>query len=119
MPSTLFDTAGLAIVAYADVASNGTSTATNSGVTTTQTGTGQYDVILPATKAQDQSRDLIFVTPKGTITSTPYSHKVDDSDPVTKHVAIYGGSPLATFANCDFSVLILRTVIPPPAGAPA
>ena len=114
-----FNNAGLAIVAYAEVASDGTSTSTNSGVTTTKTGTGQYDVILPANKAQSQARDLIFVTPKGTITSTPYSHKVDDVDPTTKHIAIYGGSPLATFADAVVSLLILRTVIPPPAGSPA
>jgi hypothetical protein len=117
--NTLFDIAGLAVVAYAEVSADGTSTGTNSGVTTTRTGAGQYDVVLPATKAQSQARDLIFVTPKGAITSVPYSHKVDDADAVTKHVAIYGGSPLATFADADFSILILRTIVPPPAGAPA
>jgi len=113
MPNTLFDSAGLAIVAYADVVgTDGSSAVTNSGVTTTRTGVGQYDVILPADKTQAQSRDIILVTPKGTITSVPASAKVDDSDPATKHVGIYGGSPLATFADLDFSILILRTIIP-------
>ena len=113
MPSALFDAAGLAIVAYAEVSgTDGSSVATNSGVVTTKTGGGQYDVTLPATKAQSGARDLIFITPKGPITSTPYSHKVDDADPAVKHVAIYGGAPLTTFADCDFSILILRTIIP-------
>lgn len=117
--NTLFDVAGLAIVAYVEVLADGSSASTNSGVTTTRTASGQYDVILPANKAQNGSRDLIFVTPKGTISSTPYSHKVDDANATTKHVAIYGGSPLATFADSDFSFLILRTIVPPPTGSPA
>ncbi len=117
--NSLFDSAGLAIVAYAEVASDGTSTVTNSGVTTTRTAAGQYTVTLPANKTQAASRDLIFVTPKGTISSVPYSHKVDDAGDADKLVAIYGGSPLATFADAAFSILILRTIIPPPSGAPA
>lgn len=117
--NSLFDSAGLAIVAYAEVAADGTSTVTNSGVTTARTAAGQYTVTLPTNKQQSGARDLIFVTPKGTITSTPYSHKVDDASAAVKQVAIYGGSPLATFADADFSILILRTIIPPPAGSPA
>jgi len=117
--NSLFDSAALAIVAYAEVASDGTSTDTNSGVTTTKTGTGQYTVYLPVGKQQSGSRDLMFVTPKGAIDSTPYSHKVDDSDMAAKKVAIYGGSPLATFADSAFSVLILRTTITPPTSSPA
>ena len=35
--NSLFDSAGLAIVAYAEVAADGTSTVNNSGVTTTKT----------------------------------------------------------------------------------
>jgi len=117
--NSLFDSAGLAIVAYAEVASDGTSTVTNSGVTTARTGAGQYTVTLPANKQQSGARDLILVTPKGTISPVPYSHKVDDADPAVKQVAIYGGSPLATFADSAFSVLILRTIVPPPTGSPA
>ncbi len=112
--NALFDSAGLAIVAYAEVTgSDGSSTATNSGVTTTKLGTGQYRVTLPVGKQQSNTRDLIFVCPKAhPLTSSPLSHAVDDSDVANKDVAIYGGSPLATFADADFSVLILRTIIP-------
>lgn len=117
--NTLFDAAGLSIVAYAEVLADGTSPNTNSGVTTTKLSTGLYSVILPSTKAQSGARDLIFVTPKGTITATPFSHKVDDSSATNKLIAIYGGAPLTTFADSDFSVWIIRTIIPPPAGAPA
>jgi hypothetical protein len=118
--NTLFDVAGLAIVAYVEVLADGTSASTNSGVTTTKTGSGQYDIILPANKAQSNSRDLIFVQPKHTpLTSTPITDAVDDSDATTKHVALYAGSPLATFADSDFSFILLRTIVPPPAGSPA
>lgn len=121
MPSTLFDSAGLAIVAYAEViGTTGASTNTNSGVVTTRIATGLYSVTLPANLQQSSSRDLIFVTPKGSITSDAYSYKVDDTVSVaTKYIAIYGGSPVLSYADSDFSVLILRTTITPPAGAPA
>lgn len=121
MPANTFDTAGLAVVAYAEViGATGASTNTNSGVTTTRISTGQYSLTLPANQQQSGSRDLIFVTPKGAITSEPYTHKVDDTTSVaTKYIAIYGGSPLTSYADSDFSVLILRTTITPPAGAPA
>ncbi len=116
---TLYDLAGLAVVAYAEVLADGTSPNVNSGVATARTAAGQYTVTLPAGKLQSGVRDLMFVTPKGTITSTPFSHKVDDSDPAIKRVAIYGGQPLATFADSDFSVLIVRSIVTPPAGSPA
>ncbi len=118
--NALFDSAGLAIVAYLEITgADGTSANQNSGVTTTKTGTGQYDVILPAGKLQSSPRDQVFVTVNGTITSTPVAVKVDNSDPQTKHIGVYGGSPLATFADSDLTVLILRTIVPPPAGSPA
>jgi len=119
MPNALFDSAALAIVAYAEVAADGTSTLINSGVVTARTSLGRYTVTLPADKAQSAARDLIFVCPKGTIDSTPYSHKVDDSSATVKEIAIYGGSPLTTFADSAFSILILRTTVTPPAGSPA
>jgi hypothetical protein len=109
----LFDSAGLALVAYADVAAAGTSTVTNSGVTTTKTATGTYNVILPADKTQDPSRDLIFVQPKGT---GQKSATVVDSSSATKVVEMYAGGSLA---DGEFDIIILRTIVPPPAGAPA
>jgi hypothetical protein len=119
MSNPLFDSAGLAIVAYAEVAANGTSTVTNSGVTTTKVGTGVYTVTLPPGKTQLASRDLIFVQPITSVAFVPTSSSVDDRDPAVKGVQIYVGSPLTTTADCAFSILILRTIVPPPAGAPA
>ena len=114
--NALFDSAGLAIVAYAEVVgSTGASTLTNSGVTTTLVTTGVYNVVLPADKTQQAARDLIFIQVKGT-SVTPVTSKVDDSDPTTKVVRI---TDATTLLNSDFSILILRTIIPPPAGAPA
>jgi hypothetical protein len=119
MPSNVFDTAGIAIVAYAEVLADGTSPNMNSGVTTGRTSAGLYTVTLPANLGQSDARMQAIVTPKGTITGVPVSHSVDDSDPFIKQVAIYKGSPLATLADSAFNVLIIRTITPPPAGAPA
>lgn len=118
MPSNQFDSAGLAFVAYAEVLADGTSPNTNSGVTTSRTATGLYTVTLDANKQQAGARDLIFVTPKGNL-GVPKSHAVDDSSAATKVVAIYGGAPILSYADADFSVLICRTTIQPPTGGPA
>jgi len=115
--NSLFDSAGLAIVAYAEVLADGTSPNTNSGVATTKTGTGRYTVTLPADKAQTNARDLIFVQPLGVANNTPVTSRVDDTTSTTvKGIEICNGT---TAADSAFTVLILRTIIPPPAGAPA
>jgi hypothetical protein len=126
MPSTLFDSAGLAIVAYAQVdGSDGSSTSTalaNSGVTTTKVPftKGDYLIQLSTAVGQDPARDLIFVQP--TIRSfdtvvpplvIPYppSTIVKDLDvnDFVKEVLIGDGT---TALDCDFNVLILRTILP-------
>jgi hypothetical protein len=111
--NSLFDSAGLAIVAYAEVAANGTSTANNSGVTTTKTATGTYNVILPADKTQQLGRDLIFAQANG---AGQQISTVSESSAATKVIERYAG---ATIADGAFTILILRTIVPPPAGAPA
>lgn len=115
--NSLFDSAGLAIVAYAEVAADGTSTATNSGVTTAKTPAvlGTYTVTLPADKTQVDARDLIFVQVKGS-GSAPLTAKVEETSPAVKTVRV---SDAASLADGEFSILILRTIVPPPAGAPA
>jgi len=120
--NALFDSAGLAIVAYVEVTgSDGTSNNQNSGVTTSRLGPGRYNIILPAGKTQNQYRDLIFVQLLGTGT-TAIGTQVDDTqlaDPVTgtqiKSIYVAGASSLV---DCDFSVLILRTLVPPPTNVP-
>jgi hypothetical protein len=114
--NSLFDSAGLAIVAYAEVLADGTSPNTNSGVGTTKTGTGRYAILLPADKTQAASRDLIFVQALGVPNATPVTSKVEDTTPGVKYIEMTNGS---TNADSAFSVLILRTIVPPPAGAPA
>jgi len=129
MPSLGFSGANLAVVAYAEVEGvAGASTLTNSGITTTRTALGLYVAILPANLAQSQARDLIFVQPKGPYNATAGTSAVakmavvDDSDPITKGIAIFDGNPAnaaTTRIDSDFSLLILRTTITPPTGAPA
>ena len=118
----MLDQAKLACVAYAEVkGSDGSSTLTNSGVYTTIIAPGTYLVQLPsATGAvlgltQTQDRDLIFVQVKG---PNPLITAAEtDADPANK--LVYIGSSPTTAAMSDFCVIIWRTLIPPPVGAPA
>jgi hypothetical protein len=127
MPALGFSGANLATVAYAEVdGAAGASTVTNSGVTTTRTASGTYAVVLPTTLGQDVSRDLIFVQAKanndGSSFAIPRFATVDDSLTITKTVNIWSGNPAAvaaTLIDGSFSILILRTTITPPTGAPA
>jgi len=121
MPSTLFDSAGLAIVAYAQVdGATGSSSSTalaNSGVSTTRISTGVYNVTLPTGLSQDLSRDMIFVQPKVTTalpTPCARSAVVFEPDATTKVVTIYGAnlSIVTTALDSDFDVLFLRTILP-------
>jgi len=131
MPSLGFSGANLATVAYAEVdGTAGASTATNSGVSTTRAAAGPDILVLPTGLTQQGSRDLIFVQPKTNATDTQPNPAglvakmavVDDTLEATKTIAIFSGDPtLAAVTRIDssFSILILRTTITPPAGAPA
>jgi len=112
-----FDIAPLAIVAYAEViGATGLSPNVNSGVTTSRLSAGRYTLTLPANMLQSSNRDLIFVQPKvAAPVGTPVSASVDDTSVQVKAIDLYNGT---TFADCDFSVIVLRTVITPPAGSP-
>ena len=123
--NTLFDSAGLAIVAYAEVLADGTSPSVNSGIGTAKVAntTGQYAITLPSGKTQGPAvagqypRDLIFVQPLGALTGTPASSKVDPTNVAnsdgsgTFNVGLYNGSTLADGA---FAIVIFRTVLPTP-----
>lgn len=109
----LFDSAGLAIVAYVEVSATGTSTDNNSGVTTSHVSTGIYSVTLPTNKVQVVGRDLFIVEPLG---SVPLMHAVDEVSAAQKNVTLSNGM---TFVDGTFNVIILRTIVPPPYGAPA
>ena len=131
MPALGFSGSNLATVAYAEVdGATGASTVTNSGVTTTITASGTYTVVLPTGITQDVGRDLIFVTPKTNNADTQPNPAglvakmavVDDTLEATKTIAIFSGDPTAAAAtriNSSFSIIILRTTITPPTGAPA
>ena len=118
-----FSSANLAAVAYAEVdGPTGASTANNSGIVTNRVTTGVYTLVLPTNLTQQGSRDLIFLQAKatGTQSALPASQaflRVDDNLEATK--VVYSGNYLTTRLDCSFSVLILRTVVPPPTGAPA
>ena len=120
MPSTLFDSAGLAIVAYVQVNADGSSISTalaNSGVSTTKVPghDGDYLIQLSTALGQDPSRDLIFVQPTlqapltYPLTDSIPSAVVTDHDDYVKEVQIGSGT---TALDCDFNVLILRTILP-------
>jgi hypothetical protein len=124
MPSALFDSAGLAIVAYVQVAgATGVSVSTalaNSGVSTTKISTGLYQVFLPTGLTQDASRDLIIVQPKAVPSTTAIqlgcaivANVVEESATV-KQVKLtgVGGGLLTTSVDSDFNVIVLRTILP-------
>jgi hypothetical protein len=119
----MFDQAKLAVVAYAEVTgSDGSSTRTNSGISTTRTGLGTYALDLPVAGAnqvglqQFSDRDLIFVQPLNA--SAPIAATaVNDANQTRK--LVFTGSSATTAVDCDFSVLILRTLTPPAVGGPA
>lgn len=126
MPGLTFSGANLATVAYAEVDGvAGASTITNSGVATTRSAAGTYVIVLPTGITQNVGRDLIFVQPKANNDGTSLVAKmgvVDDSLEATKTVAIFAGDPslaASTRIDSSFSILILRTTISPPTGAPA
>jgi len=121
MPSTLFDSAGLAIVAYAQVSGGDSSSAVaTSGVSTTRVTTGIYQVFLPTGLAQSDTNDLIFVQPKANPTTTAIQlgcnvvANVVEESATTKQVKLFGVSEALTTTaiDSDFDVFIWRTVLP-------
>lgn len=125
-----FSQVDLATVAYVEVDSSGSSTRSNSGVVTTRTALGVYTVVLPTNLAQLEPRDLILVQAKnqpGGGGVVAESIVVDDSDPVIKRIYCFSGDVgagatppvLSTGLDAAFFLVILRTTISPPNGAPA
>lgn len=116
--NALFDSAALAIVAYAHVDGNtGASTVTNSGVITSRNTTGQYIVALQTAMSQANCKDFVLVQPTaftGPADSgyiVPVASLVIDSQSTTKQISLGVGS---TAVDCSFSIIILRTTIPTP-----
>ena len=120
-----FSSANLAVVAYVSVKSDGSSPDTNSGVTTTWVSTGVYDIILPGDpsqqaplqEGQEAGRTLIFATVRNTSGVDISVSDVTGTSLIKRVRTTF--SPTSTPADEDFDLLILRTLIPPPAGAPA
>lgn len=119
----MLDQAKLAVVAYAEVSgTDGSSTKTNSGITTTRLALGTYALDLPVASAnqvglqQFSDRDLVFVQPHHP-TAPIATSAVNDANQTRKLVFL--GSSATTAVDCDFSVIIWRTLTPPVAGGPA
>jgi len=120
-----FSSANLAVVAYVNVTADGHSPDTNSGVTTTRVSNpGSYEIHLPGDPAQQEplqqaqvaGRDLLLATVKGS--SSGINITADDkpnTNGLIKTVLTTTNTPV----NAAFSLVILRTLIPPPDGAPA
>ena len=116
--NALFDSAALAIVAYAHVDGNtGASTVTNSGVITSRNTTGQYIVALQTAMSQANCKDFVLVQPSAFTGPSdsgyvnPIASLVIDSQSTTKQISLGVGS---TAVDCSFSIIILRTTIPTP-----
>jgi len=119
----MFDQAKLAVVAYAEVSgTDGSSTRTNSGISTTRLALGTYALDMPVASQnqvgleQFSDRDLIFVQPLNA--SAPIAATaVNDANRTRK--LVFTGWSATTAVDCDFSVLMLRTLTPPTLGGPA
>ena len=119
--NALFDSAALAIVAYAHVDGyTGASTVTNSGVLTSKSTTlaGRYTVALQTAMSQANCKDFVLVQPTafpGPADSgyiVPVASLVIDSQSTTKQICLGAGA--STAVDCSFSIIILRTTIPTP-----
>ena len=120
----IFDVAALAVVAYAKVdGHSGASTVTNSGhVKTAKRPGGGYFVSLDPNYTQDPSRDLVLVQATNTKIPVPGIPEpfgvpiVVDAQEATK-IVIFGNE--TTIMDQSFTIVIFRTTITPPVGAPA
>lgn len=112
--NALFDSAALAIVAYAQVdGKTGASTCNNSGVWTTRTGKGKYIVALQTGQAQRADRNLIFVQPMTSkLSASPAMSVVLDGLAATKEIIFHNS--MTSAVDTSFGILILRTTIVPP-----
>ncbi len=119
--NALFDSAALAIVAYAHVdGATGASTVTNSGVLTSKSTplAGRYTVALQTAMSQANCKDFVLVQPTaftGPADSgyiVPVASLVIDSQSTTKQICLGAGA--STAVDCSFSIIILRTTIPTP-----
>lgn len=133
MSALTFSAPNLATVAYADVSSDGSSTRSNSGVVTTRLGLGTYAIILPTNLGQLQASDLFLVqikregAPLHGIDAVVDDNFGGDQAQFEKVIYFFDGTPSggssppasSTNIDTDFNVLILRTTITPPVGAPA
>ncbi len=126
MPALSFSAPNLAVVAYAEIdGATGASTKLNSGVTTSRVGLGGYLVTLPTNMNMTEAQDLIFVQPKNNPDGSGLISKdfvVQDAFASGKNILFFNGAPelgASTRVDSTFFLLILRTTITPPVGAPA
>lgn len=109
-----FDSAQLSVVGYAHVRSDGTSPDCNSGLVIAKSSTGNYTVALPVSQTQANDRVFFEVTP---IDSGPVFHWVQNVGANLRVIIFENPSPAPT--DTEFQLVVLRTIDPPPAGAPA
>lgn len=119
MPSTLFDSSGLAIVAYAQVdGATGLCTSSglaSNGVSSSRSTTGVYVLTLATGLSQDPSRDLILVQPKATDLQAGNRDRAAtlfDTSAQQKVVETFCPSLGSTAVDCSFDVVVLRTILP-------
>jgi hypothetical protein len=103
----------LALVAYAEVLGDGTSTLANSGIATTRVSDGVYTLTLPSGLEQVDAAALVFVQGRG---ATPRMHTVEFVSNGVRTVRFSDGGGSAV--DADFSVFIWKSTITPPALAP-
>ena len=113
--------ARLGILGYARVLPDGSTPYINSGLTISRQGTGNYWITFPGGPGQEPLQegqlvghaDLIFLTPL--LDFCILSVIAEPSDFIRIVTAIDSITNKAV--DCEFHVLILRTIVPPPVDA--
>jgi len=107
---------------------DGSSTRTNSGISTTRLALGTYALDMPVASQnqvgleQFSDRDLIFVQPlnaSAPIAATAVNDAASFGGNTATRKLVFTGWSATTAVDCDFSVLMLRTLTPPTLGGPA
>jgi hypothetical protein len=109
-----FDSAGLSVVGYAHVKTDGTSPDCNSGIATARSSAGTYTITLPTNAAEDPSRVFVAITP---INSSPIYWWVQTVSATLRVIVFENPGLQAT--DTEFEIIVYRTIVSPPAGAPA
>lgn len=108
-----FDQAGMSVVAYAQVAADGTSGVCNSGISTSRVapGSGSYYIDLPAGKLEADANVFFSIESIGNITM----HNITPMGaPDQRRYLVAFLDPTGTSVDTAFTIIVYRTLLASP-----